>query len=262
MKAQISLAILYGMAFAAFSPIRALSAVQVTADWATQGSYVHFHLKFTNTGSVASNYSQVLVDSKEFGAFANLTGSDSGRLENIGLPEIAPGNSYDYSFDAVLSLLHKTFEIPDNAACPPSTYWDGGIEVQSDVHSTIDSWISIGDLQACPGAGPSFIHVRSGGNGTGPSWNLGASTAGWNAALVNEDFSQAANPLPPGWTGYISVTALPGVTIGSTCVTHITCFLSAYASPQTIDLTTTACECSLPTPVVASTWATIKALYR
>ena len=81
--------------------------------------------------------------------------------------------------------------------------------------------------------------------------------AGWTVTLVNENFTPAPNPLPPGWSGFICVSAGANVPFGS-----VFCFTVSFVCnvlPAVINICATACEC--PVPTTPTPWGHIKARY-
>ena len=95
--------------------------------------------------------------------------------------------------------------------------WAGNVDVVWDsLGVPVNVWKHFANLLVNPGAGASLIHVVTNCAVPAP-WAIVGLCPGFNATLVNEDLSPAANPLPPNWTGFISVTSPAGTAGGLVC---------------------------------------------
>jgi hypothetical protein len=91
-----------------------------------------------------------------------------------------------------------------------------------------------------PGSGSSHVHTLIFCNDpAGATWTIAGLCPGWSAALLNEDFTPAPNPVPPGWTGWISVAAAAGVAAGETCCFTVT--FDCDGVPGVIEVCSEAC---------------------
>jgi hypothetical protein len=59
---------------------------------------------------------------------------------------------------------------------------------------------------------------------------------------VNEDFTPAPNPVPPGWTGWIQVAANATVPFGTTCCLQVN--FNCAGGLAVVDLCATTCNCT------------------
>ena len=100
-----------------------------------------------------------------------------------------------------------------------------------------------------PGNGTSHVHTLIFCNDpAGASWSIAGLCPGWSATLLNEDFTPAPNPVPPGWTGWISVGAAAGTPPGSSCCFTVTFVCDGQAG--VIDVCAEACDWGSTTGVV------------
>jgi hypothetical protein len=134
--------------------------------------------------------------------------------------------------------------------CPPDTSWSGNVDInwagpggggQVNRHFT--------DLLVNPGVGSSHVHTLIFCNSPiGATWSIAGLCPGWHAALLNEDFTPAPNPVPPGWTGWISVAADASVLPGTSCCFTVTFVCDGRAG--VIDVCAEACSWAVSTGVV------------
>ena len=224
-----------------------------SVDWHNIGDVVRFHLHWTNPGPLPLT---VPVDgsmmSQEFGVFL----PDFGPIGQFNVPPIMPNSFFDVFFDVPLALLppEPLEQMPGNGPalrtaatqalpCVPDTIWDGNVDIVWTGPGVAGQVLRhYGDLIVCPGGGPSYIHVRSTTCAVAAPWSVTGLCPGFSATLVNEDLTPAPNPIPPGWTGFISMTAATGVPVGTTCcpILHFDC----AGSPAEIELCATACACN------------------
>ena len=235
--------------FATIPPNPLLGAV----DWATLAGtgMVRFHLRWDNP-SLSRTTSAIsgAMHSQEFGVFL----PDFGPIGSFDVPPIQPDSFFDVFFEVPLTQLPPnppTAGGPSpGAPCPPQTHWDGNVDIvwngpagggQVTKH--------YGDLIVCPGGGASLIHFRTltCASPLGMSWSITGLCPGFSATLVNEDSTTAAtNPVPAGWTGFISVTAAAGTAVPDTCCFQVT--LLCDGVPGVIDLCAITCDCG-PAPL-------------
>ncbi len=220
---------------------------------------VRFHLHWTNPEPTGSTVPvSGIMKSQEFGVFL----PDYGVIGTFHVPAIAASSFFDVFFEVPLSQLPPEPQqirpgpagaplagqrppgalSATTAPCLPDTIWDGNVDViWSGAGVSGEVVRHFGDLVVCPGGGPTYIHVRSTDCAIGAPWSVAGLCPGFSATLVNEDLTPAPNPIPPGWTGYISVSAVATVLPGTTC-----CFMlnfSCDGRPATIDVCATACDC-------------------
>ena len=205
-----------------------------STDWKLLGSTVRFHMHWSNpdpsgdSGPVSGD-----MNSQPFGAFA----PDFGPIGHFDVPAMAPNSFFDVFFDVPLSDLPPEPErrLPGGGPqpgfpCPPDTSWSGNVDI---------NWAGTGGvgqvnrhftgLLVRPGSGSSHVHTLIFCNSpAGAAWSIAGLCPGFTATLLNENFTPAPNPVPPNWTGWISVAAggsvLPGVsccfTVTFTCDGH------------------------------------------
>ena len=224
-----------------------------SVDWQTIGEMVRFHLRWTNPDPAAPTVPvSGSMKSQEFGVFL----PDFGPIGQFNLPPIMPNSFFDVFFDVPLANLppepleQQSGNGPalrtaatQGVPCVPDTIWDGNVDIVWTGPGVSGQVLRhYGDLIVCPGGGPSYIHVRSTTCAVAAPWSVSGLCPGFSATLVNEDLSPAPNPIPPGWTGFISMTAATGVPVGSTCcpILHFDC----AGSPAEIELCATACDCN------------------
>jgi hypothetical protein len=211
---------------------------------------VRFHVRWTNPDpSVATDPVQGNMMSQKFGVFA----PDFGQIGSFNVPPIQPSSFFDVFFDVPLSQLPPPPQKmrpsslalmgpENNGGCPADNHWDGNV----DLHWTSPKMPGqvnkhYGTIQVCPGSGNSYIHVLTFCAGTA-NWVVGGLCSGFNATLVNEDFSPAPNPVPAGWTGFICISANTTVSYGTVCCFQVT-FL-CNGGQGVIDMCATACNCA------------------
>lgn len=250
--------------------VLALAAVPAAADlvlnqedvsWTTETGIVTFHLRFYNPDPTTSALETGEMFAQPYGAFV----PDLAPIGTFDIPPIEPESFFDVFFAIPLDQLPPSAtEIlpwtPDkDVPCPPDWHWDGNVDV---------IWTGpfgggmvqahYGTLQVCPGQGGSYIHVVTNCPGWA-AWAVVGLCAGFNATLVNEDLTPAPNPVPPGWTGFIAVTAAAGTPIGAQC-----CFTVNFTCGQVtipVNLCVTTCDCG-PIGTQREPWGSIKALYK
>lgn len=260
-----SLAILAFIAAAVLSlaPFtHALPAVQnpslQSVDWitiqdATGASIVHFRLHFVNTDP--ANPSPPATGSamaQPFGVFM----PDAGPIGSFDVPPIQVNSFFDVFIDIPLQNLPPSAQqiVPGtgptpNHPCLPVNHWDGNVDVTWNAAGIANqaTWHD-GKAMVCPGAGNSLIHVVTGCSlATGMSWVMSPLCTGWNATLVEEDMvTPAPNPLPPGWHGFLAISAVAGTTPGTVCCFTVT--FNCGSSSSLLYVCATACDCNSHLP--------------
>jgi hypothetical protein len=242
---------------------RALPAVQnpslQSVDWMTIQSpaglpEVHFHLHWVNPD--AANPSAPVSGSamsQPFGVFMG----DAGLIGNFDVPPIAVGSFFDVFFDVPLQNLPPSAQKivpggpPPGSPCPPDDHWDGNVDVTfgGPVGQGQSTWHQ-GKVLVCPGGGKSLIHVVTGCTfATGSPWTMSPLCTGFSATLLEEDkVTPAPNPLPPGWHGYLAISAAPGTIPGTVCCFTVQFSCGGVAS--LIYVCATACDCNGHTPTL------------
>jgi hypothetical protein len=219
-----------------------------SVDWTTVGTMVRFHQRWENTAPTGmSDPVSGQMSSQEFGVFL----PNYGAIGPFSVPELAPNSFFDIFFDVPLTQLPPNPVIrlpgggpPTGSPCPPSTTWHGNVDVVwTGSGTTGEVNRHFGELLINPGAGPSYIHTLTGcPSGAGASWSINGLCSGFNATLVNEDFTPAPNPIPSGWTGWICVSSPPGTPDGTTCC--FTVVLVCNNVPATIEVCAKTCTWS------------------
>lgn len=226
-------------------------------------STVRFHLTFRNEDTEdPSEAASGEINSQAFGVFQ----PNHGPIGTFNIPPIAPGSFFDVFLDAPLSALPPTaFEskpwqgtiaaaraghasVAGVDTCPPDDHWDGNVDVTwSSASATGQVNKHIGTLEVCPAHGNSYIHALVFcADPAGASWAITGVCPGWTATLVNEGpplvpAGPAPNPVPPGWTGFICLSADGSVLPGATCPMQVT--FTCNGVDGVIDLEPVACNC-------------------
>lgn len=246
-------------------------------EWQTVGPNVEFRVRFQNDDSANPSLGvDMELLSQPFGAFV----PSEGLIGTAPIPPIPPGASFDVFFEVEASSLPPSAQtiIPDGSnpapgvtevaqtACPPSTFWNGNVDVfWNGPGGTGMTNYHFGQLQLCPGAGPSYIHVVMDCQvPPGISWSFSGLCPGWTATLVVDaggvPGGTAPNPIPPGFfDGWICLTADASVIVGDMC--HPDLNLTCGSAPAVISLWGEACDWTPGTPVESTTWGAIKVLY-
>jgi hypothetical protein len=250
-----------GLAVLSSSAGASVRLLDSNIDWTTNGSNVQFHLRFDNPGAVPTAPVTGLLTPQPFGAF--LLSSDPPRPFEV--PVIEPESFFDVFLEIPLAQLPQNPPdvVPGGGAagpCPPGDHWDGNVDViwsgpgeEGEVHH------HEGEIKVCPGAGCSLIHVVTGCPDLAP-WTMVGLCPGFAAELRNEDqITPAPNPLPPGWSGWVCISAVPGTPVPSTCCFAIRFICAGQLS--TVHLCATACDCNPigVNPVLGTVeWATLE----
>jgi hypothetical protein len=214
-------------------------------DWSLQGSKVRFHILWENPdGSGPSEPVSGDMNSQPFGLFL----PNSGSIGHFDVPPIPPSSFFDVFIEVPLSSLPPEPEtrLPGGgpapgSPCPPDTSWSGNVDImwggaggngQVNRHFT--------SLLVRPGIGSSHVHTLIFCNSpAGAMWSIAGLCPGFTATLLNENFTPAPNPVPPNWTGWISVAAANGVPAGVSC-----CFTVTFVcdgQPGVIDVCAETC---------------------
>lgn len=233
-------------------------------EWETQGAMVAFHIRFHNAGTQTTGTATGELFSQEYGAFL----PDFGVIGTFDVPPILPDSFFDVFLDAPRE------ELPPSAAenlpwlmptgnkdyCGPDDHWDGNVDIIWFFNGLPGGQVNahFGNLLVCPGFGHSYIHVVTMCPGWAGWWFAGV-CAGWNVALVNEDLSPAPNPVPPGWSGHIAVSADATVAFGAVCCFALNFNCGGVVTP--VNLCATACDCGAVADEPTS-WGAIKSMYR
>lgn len=246
------------------------------ARWETIGTDVRFLLRFHNPDQVnPSGAVSGVLSSQPFGAFV----PNNGTITTFDVPPLAPDSFFDVEYFVTLSDLPPSAETitPGGGGggafaapaqgCPPNLFWAGNIDVfWSGPGGSGQVNYHVGEIQVCPGGGPSYIHVvMDCQDPAGISWSFGPLCPGWSASLVMDDGAgnpngPAPNPIPPGFfDGWICVAADTTVAIGGTCCFDLN--LNCGTQPATVTVCAEACIWE-PVSVEESTWGRIKALYQ
>ena len=229
------------------------------------GRDIRFHMRFHNrdTGSPSQAASGDVMP-QMFGVF--LPDASPTPIGHFDVPSLAADSFFDVFFDVPALQLpaNPPTQLPGggpnpNDPCPPDTNWIGNVDVHfSNPAGVPPSTWHKGDVLVYPGAGTSLIHMLEDcGVATGATWAISGLCPGFHATLVeNDKVTPAPNPLPPGWSGYITITADASVLPGTTCCFDI--LFDCGGLPATLEVCATACDWSLLSPNLASVdWANI-----
>lgn len=217
----------------------------VSTDWTRIGNLIRFHMHWDNPDTTGdSDPASGDMTSQPFGAFA----PPFGPIGHFDVPPMQPHAFFDVFFDVPLSELPpEPQEVlpgggpPPGSPCPEDTSWSGNVDINwagSGNTSNVNRHFT--SLLVRPGFGSSHVHTLIFCNSTlGSAWTIAGLCPGWNATLLNEDFTPAPNPVPANWTGWISVAAGAGVPSGASC-----CFTVTFVcdgEPGVIDVCAEAC---------------------
>jgi len=219
--------------------------VLTSTDWTKVGSNIRFHLRWRNPNTTQPSAPvSGEMNSQPFGVFL----PDFGPIGQFEVPPIQPSSFFDVFMDIPLAALPPEPEerLPGGgpapgSPCPEDTSWSGNVDIM---------WSGEGgsgivgrhftSLLVRPGTGSSHVHALIFcTTAPGATWSIAGLCPGWNATLLNEDFTPAPNPVPPNWTGWISVAAAGSVPVGSSC-----CFTVTFVcdgEPGVIDVCAEAC---------------------
>lgn len=237
--------------------------LQVTAvDWETQGALVVFHVQFYNPDPAPTSPGGGGIYSQEYGAFL----PDAGTIGVFDIPPIEPESFFDVFLDIPYDALPPSageilpwLQPMKQFGCGADNHWDGNVDIiwslpgapgQVNAH--------YGTLQVCPGYGNSYIHVVTACPGWANWWFAGV-CQGWTVTLVNEDFTPAPNPVAPGWSGHICVSADATVPFGAQCCFSLNFNCGGVVTP--VNLCAVACDCGAVADEPTS-WGAIKSMYR
>jgi hypothetical protein len=222
-------------------------------DWTLVGENVRFHMRWENPATTGdSDPVSGTMSSQPFGAFV----PNFGPIGQFNVPPMAPSSFFDVFIEVPLSSLPPQPQkiLPGGgpqartpkgdqteSTCPPDTSWSGNVDIQ---------WGGPGGggqtnnhfsgLLVNPGIGSSHLHALIFCNDpAGATFSITGVCPGWHVALLNEDFTPASSPVPPGWTGWISVAADANVPPGSSCCFSITFICDGQ--PGVIDVCAEAC---------------------
>ncbi len=219
-----------------------------TIEWNTlpDGATVRFHVRWTNPSSTApTDPATGTMNSQEFGVFM----PDVGTIGSFVVPAIAPASFFDVFTDVPLAKLPANPPTVGGPTagdpCPHGRHWNGNVDLAWTAASgSGQANKHIGEIVVCPGNGQSMIHVRQllCNTTTGMPWSIIGLCQGFSATLVNEDFTAAPNPVPPGWTGYIAISAFAGTPAPDTCCFQVT--FSCDGVPAAINLCAITCNCN------------------
>jgi hypothetical protein len=257
------MALCVGLALGSSPATAAVRLLDSNIDWTTNGSNVQFHLRFDNPDAVPTAPVTGDMFSQNFGVFL----PDAGPIGHFDVPPIQPGSFFDVFFDVPLTQLPPNPPTaggpPPNGPCPPLNHWNGNVDISwSGAGGVGQVNKHFGKLWVCPGGGASLIHIADllCGSGAALPWSITGLCPGFSATLVNADSTTLApNPVPPGWNGWIRVTAAPGTAIPDSC-----CFKVEFLCdgvPGVIDMCVYTCDCSAaPNPTLGTVeWSTITA---
>ncbi len=220
---------------------------------------IKFHIRWQNLDNDAmSPPISGSMSSQEFGVFL----PDAGQIGQFNVPPLQPSSFFDVFFEVPLSslppapqkLIGGSGGVPALAAsmrhrgpatlsdCPPDTNWAGNVDIQwsgSGQSGQVNRHYA--DLLTCAGGAPSYIHFRP-SNCTSPMpWSLVGVCPGFTVTLVNENLTPAPNPVPVGWSGFISITAAGSVPSGASCCFGVV--FQCNGATATINICSTACQC-------------------
>jgi hypothetical protein len=214
-------------------------------DWVNIGTAVRFHLGWRNDNPTSP--SQPVsgdMTSQAFGVFQ----PNFGPIGHFDVPPMQPNSFFDVFFEVPLSELppEPPKELPGGgpppgSTCPPSQEWNGNVDViWSGQGGSGTTQKHQGDLNINLGSTPSYIHVGFTNCPNPAPWTITGLCAGFSATLVNEDKSPAPNPIPPGWSGWICVSASSSVPSNTTCCIDVN--FQCDGGLGVIDLCATSCS--------------------
>ena len=249
------------------SLLTSLATAEVVLDpadisWSTENGVVTFTLPFYNDEQVPSEPMAGELFAQEFGAFL----PDIMSIGPFGIPEIQPESFFDVfveiPYDQLPPPAEERFDwvnLDKTVTCGSDWHWDGNVDVIWGPAGGPTVQSHMGTLHVCPGYGGSYIHVITACNGN-TTWNFTGVCAGFTANLLDEGFTNAPAVLLPGFTGWVSVTAVGTVPHGTTCNINLNLTCNGVTVP--VQLSVLTCDCGTPVEAEDRTWGSIKSLYR
>lgn len=230
--------------------------------WSTENGLVTFVLPFFNDGPVLSEPMQGELWAQDFGAFL----PDIMSIGPFLIEEIPPDSFFDVFVEIPFDQLppsadefYDWIHLDKTVNCGPDWHWDGNVDVIWGPVGGPMVQSHMGTMQVCPGYGGSYIHLITGCNGP-TTWNFTGVCTGFTATLLDELFANATATLPPGFTGWIKVSAVGTVPHGTTCNINLNLTCTGITVP--VQLSVLACNCGTPVETEDKTWGSIKSLYR
>jgi hypothetical protein len=187
-------------------------------------------------------------------------------IGHFDVPGLAADSFFDVFFDVAAGQLppNPPQQLPGggpnpNDPCPPDTNFIGNVDVHFANPAGVppSTWHN-GQLLIYPGAGNSYIHVVTDcTDAVGATWSISGLCPGFSATLVeNDKVTLSSDPIPPGWSGFIQVSATAAVPPGTTCCFDI--LFDCGGVPSKIHVCVTTCDWSPLSPNLAGVdWANV-----
>ena len=247
------------------SPAVAMTDLSLTLDdvwWETSGNMVIFTLSFYNPDVVPTEPVSGTLSPTVYGAFL-----DPGLMfYPFDLPPIPPESFFDVVIEIPWWDLPETAEevLPwDDTVpvmpCPADDHWDGNVDiVWSGPGGSGMVEAHYGTIQVCNAFMESFIHITTQSPWPATFVMMG-DYCGLNPWLVNEDFSHVPDPLPPGWSGWIRISADRFAVVGDVC--RRTLRMTSGGQVVDVHFDVEVCDCTV-IPNEEQSWSEIKTIYR
>jgi hypothetical protein len=238
-------------------------------DWnpihnAAGGRDIRFHMRFHNHDPLTPSMpTSGDVFPQQFGVF--LPDASPIPIGHFDVPGLAANSFFDVFFDVGAGQLppNPPQDLPGggpnpNDPCPPDTNWIGNVDVHfNPAGGPPNTWHN-GQMLVYPGAGNSYIHVMTNcADAVGATWSISGLCPGFSATLVeNDKVTLSPDPIPPGWSGFIRVSASAAVPPGTTCCFDILFDCGGVLSRIHVCVTT--CDWSPLSPNLAGVdWANV-----
>jgi hypothetical protein len=216
-------------------------------DWSTlpDKATVRFHVRWSNPSGLTSAPISGEMRSMPFGVFL----PSFGPIGTFQIPPLAPNSFFDVFMDVPLSSLPPNPPVSGgpgpNSPCPPIGSWHGNVDITWTGPAGVGEVTKhFADLYVCPGGAATLIHMGTltCASPLGMPWSVTGLCPGFFATLVeNDKVTPAPNPVPPGWTGYISIRAISGTPVPDTCCFKVTFLCDGV--PGVIELCAITCNC-------------------
>jgi hypothetical protein len=192
--------------------------------------------------------------------FGGFVGNQGGGIGVFEIPSLPGGETYtvinEVPLDDLPPSARRLLPWEGEVGCPIDDFWSGGVEASWTGDAGGLEAVHRGSLLVCPMEGCSYIRVLA-DCPDGAYWEFQDVCPGFETGLVDNDFNEAPNPLPPGrFEGWICVDGDRELNFGETCAFDLVFACGDETAP--LHMTVLTCDCSRATAVEPSTWGAIK----